>query len=241
MDDGGRRGRAAGGTWAVAAAAGGGGGIGAPVAALPRPWVCVALWSNPNSNRERRSLPTAQCTHANGRPLSAVRSTPQIAVEGCCHGDLDQIYATMQAIEARDGVTIDALLCCGDFQARVGSGAWQGGLERAGPRLSPASTLQPRPHFSPPFLFTQAVRNLDDLECLACPPKYRAVKTFYKYYSGEAVAPYPTIFSACRVGWGGGVVVGGGGGGWGGGGGAGQAGQRAFASRPPARPRPPQP
>jgi hypothetical protein len=52
----------------------------------------------------------------------------------------------------------------------------------------------------PPFLGgkvhrVQAVRNLDDLECLACPPKYREIKTFYKYYSGEEVAPYPTIFS----------------------------------------------
>lgn len=41
----------------------------------------------------------------------------------------------------------------------------------------------------------QAVRNLDDLECMACPPKYRHLATFYKYYSGEKVAPYPTIFS----------------------------------------------
>jgi hypothetical protein len=42
----------------------------------------------------------------------------------------------------------------------------------------------------------QAVRNLDDLECLACPPKYRELKSFYKYYTGELKAPYLTIFSA---------------------------------------------
>ena len=41
----------------------------------------------------------------------------------------------------------------------------------------------------------QAVRNRDDLECLACPPKYRDMRSFYKYYSGETVAPYPTLFS----------------------------------------------
>ena len=41
----------------------------------------------------------------------------------------------------------------------------------------------------------QAVRNLDDLECLACPPKYRDLKTFYRYYTGLEVAPYPTLFS----------------------------------------------
>ena len=42
----------------------------------------------------------------------------------------------------------------------------------------------------------QAVRNLDDLECLACPPKYRDLKSFYKYYAGELQAPYLTLFSA---------------------------------------------
>lgn len=41
----------------------------------------------------------------------------------------------------------------------------------------------------------QAVRNLDDLECMACPPKYRSMASFYKYYSGENVAPYLTLFS----------------------------------------------
>ena len=45
------------------------------------------------------------------------------------------------------------------------------------------------------FDVTQAVRNLDDLECLACPPKYRALNTFWKYYTGQATAPYPTLFS----------------------------------------------
>jgi lariat debranching enzyme len=39
------------------------------------------------------------------------------------------------------------------------------------------------------------VRNLDDLETLACPPKYRAMHDFYKYYSGQKVAPIPTLFS----------------------------------------------
>ncbi|KAL4420156.1 hypothetical protein ABPG77_008292 [Micractinium sp. CCAP 211/92] len=40
----------------------------------------------------------------------------------------------------------------------------------------------------------QAVRNMDDLECMACPPKYRHIATFWKYYSGRAKAPYPTLF-----------------------------------------------
>ncbi|KXZ49477.1 hypothetical protein GPECTOR_21g703 [Gonium pectorale] len=78
-----------------------------------------------------------------------------IAVEGCGHGELDKIYATLQHLEQREGKKIDLLICCGDFQA---------------------------------------VRNLDDLETMACPPKYRSMQTFYKYYSGERVAPFPTIF-----------------------------------------------
>lgn len=40
----------------------------------------------------------------------------------------------------------------------------------------------------------QAVRNEKDLESLNVPLKYRSMNTFWKYYSGEAVAPYPTIF-----------------------------------------------
>ncbi|GLI69873.1 hypothetical protein VaNZ11_014590 [Volvox africanus] len=78
-----------------------------------------------------------------------------IAIEGCCHGELDKIYATLQLLEKREGKKIDLLICCGDFQA---------------------------------------VRNLDDLETMACPPKYRSMQTFYKYYSGERVAPFPTVF-----------------------------------------------
>ncbi|ELR17178.1 Ser/Thr phosphatase family superfamily protein [Acanthamoeba castellanii str. Neff] len=40
----------------------------------------------------------------------------------------------------------------------------------------------------------QAVRNMTDLNALACPVKYREINTFYKYYSGEKVAPVMTIF-----------------------------------------------
>ena len=79
----------------------------------------------------------------------------KIAVEGCGHGELDKIYAAMKHLEEREGVVIDLLICCGDFQA---------------------------------------VRNLDDLECMSVPKKYLELGTFWKYYSGEAVAPYPTIF-----------------------------------------------
>jgi len=40
----------------------------------------------------------------------------------------------------------------------------------------------------------QSTRNLSDLACMACPDKYKDMCTFYKYYSGEAIAPLLTIF-----------------------------------------------
>ena len=40
-----------------------------------------------------------------------------IVVEGCCHGALDEIYASVSNIERRRGVKVDLLLICGDFQA----------------------------------------------------------------------------------------------------------------------------
>ena len=43
---------------------------------------------------------------------------PQIAVEGCCHGELDNIYATVRQLEAQGQPKLDLLLICGDFQVR---------------------------------------------------------------------------------------------------------------------------
>ena len=40
----------------------------------------------------------------------------QVAVAGCCHGHLDDIYTTLLRAQEREGVSIDLLLCCGDFQ-----------------------------------------------------------------------------------------------------------------------------
>ena len=40
----------------------------------------------------------------------------------------------------------------------------------------------------------QATRNLADLRCMAVPDKYKDMCSFYKYYSGEKVAPVLTIF-----------------------------------------------
>jgi lariat debranching enzyme len=38
-----------------------------------------------------------------------------VAIEGCCHGELEHIYDTIRQGEAR-GVHVDLLLVCGDFQ-----------------------------------------------------------------------------------------------------------------------------
>ncbi|CAD5206817.1 unnamed protein product [Bursaphelenchus okinawaensis] len=40
----------------------------------------------------------------------------------------------------------------------------------------------------------QAIRNRTDLNHIHCPEKYRELRTFYKYYSGEQVAPVLTVF-----------------------------------------------
>ncbi|XP_055870632.1 lariat debranching enzyme B-like [Biomphalaria glabrata] len=79
----------------------------------------------------------------------------KIAVEGCCHGELDKIYETIKELEKQNGFKVDLLLICGDFQS---------------------------------------VRNFDDLQAMAVPPKYQQLNTFYKYYSGEKVAPVLTVF-----------------------------------------------
>ncbi|XP_059633306.1 lariat debranching enzyme isoform X2 [Cornus florida] len=79
----------------------------------------------------------------------------KIAVEGCMHGDLDSVYATVLHLQEVEKTQIDLLICCGDFQA---------------------------------------VRNENDLESMSVPRKYRSMNSFWKYYSGEKVAPFPTIF-----------------------------------------------
>ncbi len=41
----------------------------------------------------------------------------KIAVEGCCHGELDKIYETLGYLEKANNIKVDLLLICGDFQA----------------------------------------------------------------------------------------------------------------------------
>jgi hypothetical protein len=43
----------------------------------------------------------------------------QVAIEGCCHGELDNIYATLEYMQKAKGQKVDLLICCGDFQVRL--------------------------------------------------------------------------------------------------------------------------
>ena len=48
--------------------------------------------------------------------LFIVGGEMRIAVEGCCHGELDKIYAALAHLEKVENVKVDLLICCGDFQ-----------------------------------------------------------------------------------------------------------------------------
>ncbi|PWZ01075.1 hypothetical protein BCV70DRAFT_199435 [Testicularia cyperi] len=41
----------------------------------------------------------------------------KLAIQGCSHGELDAIYASVLRAEREQGIQVDALLLCGDFQA----------------------------------------------------------------------------------------------------------------------------
>jgi predicted phosphodiesterase len=41
----------------------------------------------------------------------------KIAVEGCCHGELDAIYSSLERLEQEKSEKVDLLIICGDFQA----------------------------------------------------------------------------------------------------------------------------
>lgn len=45
-----------------------------------------------------------------------------IAVEGCCHGELDRIYERIEDHQKKTGQKIDLLICCGDFQSHRNAG-----------------------------------------------------------------------------------------------------------------------
>ena len=120
----------------------------------------------------------------------------QIAVEGCCHGELDAIYDSIRLTQQQTGVAIDVLIICGDFQA-VRNQARGDRREIARGRAQRADRCDPmartRPCAPAPSPAPPPTRRQADLSTMACPPKYRSMASFYKYYSGEKVAPVLTI------------------------------------------------
>ncbi|CAD7698384.1 unnamed protein product [Ostreobium quekettii] len=81
---------------------------------------CCCRWARIEADQAARRFGGAARRKAKERPRTRM-PTPRkgltIAVEGCCHGELDRIYATLKAIEDQQGKKIDLLVCCGDFQA----------------------------------------------------------------------------------------------------------------------------
>ena len=42
----------------------------------------------------------------------------RVAIQGCAHGALDAIYATINQWKSEQNIDVDLLLLCGDVQAR---------------------------------------------------------------------------------------------------------------------------
>nr|PVC51583.1 lariat debranching enzyme [Theileria orientalis] len=72
--------------------------------------VGIKFWENPNKTR----VNLVEKTNI-GRMNDDLNL--QIAVEGCCHGELDKIYERIRSHELESGTKVDLLLCCGDFQS----------------------------------------------------------------------------------------------------------------------------
>lgn len=43
----------------------------------------------------------------------------KVAIEGCCHGELEKIYETLMEAQKKHEITIDLLICCGDFEVII--------------------------------------------------------------------------------------------------------------------------
>jgi lariat debranching enzyme len=39
-----------------------------------------------------------------------------VVIIGCCHGELDAMYDSINHLQERQNIKIDLVLCCGDFQ-----------------------------------------------------------------------------------------------------------------------------
>ncbi|KAG8934920.1 lariat debranching enzyme, partial [Tulasnella sp. 418] len=68
----------------------------------------LAIWTYRSALARRRLLQHREIN---------IKRTMKIAVEGCCHGELDAIYQHINDLEQKNQYKVDLLLMCGDFQA----------------------------------------------------------------------------------------------------------------------------
>lgn len=109
--------------------------------------------------------------------------TVTIAVEGCCHGELDDIYASIADLKESRGVVVELLIICGDFQACRNAADLSclacppkyRHMVQCGTQHATAVTVQ----------LTRWCA------CVRCGAWQRG---FYEYYSGKKVAPVLTVF-----------------------------------------------
>lgn len=111
-----------------------------------------------------------------------------VAVEGCCHGKLHEIYERLTGNRHTAGA---------GGGGNTASGGDGGGGDPSTAATSPATTTTTT--IPPVDLLLccgdfQSLRTPADFHSLAVPPKYREMGSFYKYYSGEWTAPVLTIF-----------------------------------------------
>ena len=121
---------------------------------------------------------------------------PHIAVEGCCHGDLDKIYATLlHSIEQKELKEQQELALKS--------------LENESEESSD-DFLQTLSEYKKPSIDLllvcgdfESIRHSDDMNSMSVPDKYKEWKDFHKYFpphqfrkEGEEVkvAPMPTLF-----------------------------------------------
>lgn len=110
----------------------------------------------------------------------------RIAVIGCSHGTLNDIYASVERCDSdaqqRGESKVELMICCGDFQVRFFSIS----LPCVIPKMLKNTGLTW-------LCFRQAMRAPPDLQMMACPPKYRALGQFHNYYAERKQARCLTI------------------------------------------------
>ncbi|KAG2393757.1 hypothetical protein C9374_007288 [Naegleria lovaniensis] len=121
-----------------------------------------------------------------------------LAVEGCCHGDLDKIYATLLHAMEQKQMSDQKEIALKSLQSSSEEGAVDDEF---------LNSLQ---EYRKPTIDVllicgdfESIRHADDLNSMSVPDKYKEWKDFYKYFAksplkkeGEEtkIAPIPTLF-----------------------------------------------